>query len=176
MTFSPHKKSFFLQFIFYFSLTLVILGLIQAVTGTIRLYNASEQEYEKLSPKTISPLPTETAPIPEKITIQETTEEITYYVAEKKNENDTSLEKTKPVIPTKKNQTAKIEKESSPSITSPLKKKEIISPIEIMINPEKETAPKGYTETIQTVVKGKYFRDSLWKFPIIIDTKRVEPR
>jgi len=173
-----NKKSFLLRFILCFSLTLIILGAVQAVIGTVRLYNPSEQEYEKLSPKTVSNISTETAPKPEpeKIIIQESPKETIYYVAEKQDIEDVPLKDTKPTISLQKIQTTKIQKESSPSITSPLQKKEIISPIRIVINPEKETAPKGYKETIQSVVTGKYFRDALWKFPIIIDTKRVEPR
>jgi len=167
-----------LRFILYFSLTLIILGAVQAVIGTVRLYNPSEQEYEKLSPKTVSSIPIEIAPTPkpEKIIIQESPKEVIYYVAEKQNTKDVPSEDTKPTISPKKIQTTKIQKENSPSITSPLQKEEIISPIRIVISPEKETAPKGYKETIQSVVTGKYFRDALWKFPIIIDTKRIEPR
>ena len=50
------------------------------------------------------------------------------------------------------------------------------SPIVISVTPKKSSAPKGYTDTILTVATGKYFRDALWKFPIIVDTERVEPR
>ncbi len=56
-------KSFTLQFIFYFSVTLILLGIGQALLGTIRLYNPSEQEYEQLSPqKTVSVTPDNTFP------------------------------------------------------------------------------------------------------------------
>lgn len=48
--------------------------------------------------------------------------------------------------------------------------------MEVSVSPEEESAAKGYQETILTVVTGKYFRDALWKFPIIIDTERAEPR
>jgi len=54
--------------------------------------------------------------------------------------------------------------------------KKYTSPVEISTMPEESSAPKGYKETLWKVVSGTYFRDALWKFPIIIDTSRVEPR
>lgn len=156
----------------YFSIALIILGVIQATIGTMRLYNASEQEYEKLGADKVYTVPTNINPIPEKITKQETQKEIIYYVADDKN---TALDTTKN-LSQKEPQNSVANKEKSEAEKKPVKEKKVVSPVEIVVTPEKETAPKGYQETIKTVITGKYFRDTLWKFRIIIDTKRIEPR
>jgi len=116
------------------------------------------------------------ATLPKNTVLEEPQKETIYYVSNKQNETDEIREEKKSPKPEKKIKIAEIKKDTSPSITSPLKKKDVISPIEIVINPKKETPPKGYKETIQSVVTGKYFRDALWVFPIIIDMERVEPR
>jgi hypothetical protein len=69
----------------YFSGALIVLGVIQTTIGTLRFYNASEQEYEKLAPKKVYPV-TEIKPsVSHKAIIQETQREIMYYVAEDTN-------------------------------------------------------------------------------------------
>lgn len=165
---SSRKKSFFLQFMLYFSAVLIILGIIQATIGTMRLYNASEQDYEKLAPEKVYTVPEIKKPAPNTTKIQETQKEIIHYVAEDKNPT---------IIPSsEKSQPPVIKTEPKKSEKKPPQEKQVTSPIEISVTPKKETAPQGYQETIWTVITGKYFRDALWKFPIIIDTKRVEPR
>lgn len=166
-----NKKSFILQFTLYFSVVLIVLGVIQATIGTIRLYNASEQEYEKLAPDTVYTIPEMTDPIVGKPVIQQTQKEIIYYAAEDKTTPNTPVS-----ISLEKPQTPQIKKEIIESGKKLPEEKKITSPVEISVTPEKETAPKGYQDTIWTVVTGKYFRDTLWKFPIIIDTTRIEPR
>jgi hypothetical protein len=138
----------------------------------MRLYNASEQEYEQLGADKVYIVPTSINPVPEKITKQETQKEIMYYVAEDKN----TVPNTTKSPSSKEPQTSAVNKEKSESEKKPVKEKKVVSPVEIVVTPEKETAPKGYQETIKTVITGKYFRDTLWKFRIIIDTERVEPR
>jgi len=166
MKYSP-STSFGFHFLLYFSVALLILGIGQSIIGTLRLYNSSEEEYEKLSPDKIYTIP-ENKPtiLPEKTVTQDISENVVYYVAEKKNSSPDILQK-KPLENTKK-------------IEQPVKKdsirKKITSPVVISINPDKTSAPQGYRETIWTVVTGKYFRDALWNFPIIIDTERLEPR
>ncbi len=46
----------------------------------------------------------------------------------------------------------------------------------MQINPENLSFPSGYLQTINTIITGKYFRESLWGFPIIVDPTRVSPR
>lgn len=50
------------------------------------------------------------------------------------------------------------------------------SPVSIEVRPDTYMAPKGYKNTIFSVIEGVYFKDILWNFPIVIDTKRVSPR
>lgn len=48
-----NKPSYLTTFLGVFFSVLVILGVIQAITGTIRLYNAHEEQHERLhQPKT----------------------------------------------------------------------------------------------------------------------------
>ena len=167
---SFHKKSFFLSFLFYFSITLIVLGIIQSIFGSLRLYNASEESYERLSPEKIYTVPEETQYIPKQTLFKEE-KDIPYNVAK----NQDSKETIQHNIPSKKFTTEGIIQHTR-SIKKEKTENTITSPVTITIAPEKNTAPKGYKETIMTVVTGRYFRDALWQFPIIIDTERVEPR
>ncbi len=169
---SLNKKSFFLQFLFYFSIALILLGLIQGIFGTLRLYNASEESYEKLAPEKIYTLSETTKNIPKQTLPEEEKSATAYYVAGEKN----SIQEILQGSPPEKNITIEQEKENVVSTKKEKTKKIPTSPVQISITPEENSEPKGYKETILTVVTGKYFRDTLWKFPIIIDTERVEPR
>ncbi len=170
---SSHKPSFVLQFILYFSLALIVLGVGQSILGTLRWYNASEQSYEKLSPGKTYTLNDEITPTSlEKNTPEEVSEKVSYYAANSKDSaqdilKDVSWEKI-PAIETVS--------QKNDNISFKASKNKKTSPVEVSVSPEEESAAKGYQETILTVVTGKYFRDALWKFPIIIDTERAEPR
>lgn len=177
MKYSP-KKSFLLQFVLYFSIVLILLGVVQAIMGTLRLYNASEQSYEKLAPEKIYTRSESTTSSPE-LSASEESPESTLYVAENKNSiqdiiKDVSAEKIQEKTQTQEPDSQ--EKEDVRSDKTKNTKKPTTSPIEISVTPREDSAPKGYIETIWTVITGTYFRDALWKFPIIIDTERVEPR
>jgi len=212
---SSIKSSFLRSFLLYFSITLVILGIVQWTLGTLRLYNASEQAYEKITPQkiytteeSISAPPT-TSIAPQKLVNNEASEDISFYVSENQestqNTNKESLqeeiqkieEKIPTITPTnQKNSTPQRSTETAtktpivpnvikntspktPIVPNAIKStavKKPTSPIVISVTPKKSSAPKGYTDTILTVATGKYFRDALWKFPIIVDTERVEPR
>lgn len=50
------------------------------------------------------------------------------------------------------------------------------SPVELRVKPDNLTMPKGYTDTINTVIVGNYFRSTLWHFPITVDRERTSPR
>jgi len=50
------------------------------------------------------------------------------------------------------------------------------TPVKIQIKPDNYSMPNGYQNTINTVLVGKYFRDTLWNFPIIVDRERTSPR
>ncbi len=171
MTSSP--KSFTLRFIFYFSLTLILLGIGQTFFGTLRLYNPSEQEYERLSPEKAT-VPVVNTTLPEETTSflsnktlpEEAPETQSYYVAENKTPTVITQTATQ-TPPTLTPQTVRSEKKN---------KNTIKSPVEVSVSPEEDTPPTGYNSTIQTVINGRYFQDALWKFPIIIDMERVEPR
>ena len=100
---SLNKKSFFLQFLFYFSIALILLGLIQGIFGTLRLYNASEESYEKLSPEKIYTLPEITEYVPEKTISEKQKDTTSYNVAGDKNSiqeiiKESSLKKDIPIV------------------------------------------------------------------------------
>ncbi len=148
------KKSFFLRFFLYFSVTLVVLGVIQFIMGGLRFYNASEQNYEKLSPKKIYVTLETTEPIPEKTAPKEENQEISYYVAENQNSSESSRkEMTNTTIQAVKNNTSTLK---TPELVRSTKKddtkKTRTSPIEILVTPEENKEPKGYRETILTVI------------------------
>jgi hypothetical protein len=83
---SSHKPSFVLQFILYFSLALIVLGVGQSILGTLRWYNASEQSYEKLSPGKTYTLNDEITPTSlEKNNPEEVSEKVSYYAANSKD-------------------------------------------------------------------------------------------
>jgi cytoskeletal protein RodZ len=127
------KKSFFLQFVFYFSIVLIILGVMQATLGTVRLFNASEQEYEKLSPDTVYTISGELIPTSEKAIPQEQeSEESVYNVAEDIFQPSPSQEPLKAPVST---QNTKSEKKENPVIMTE-------SLIDILVTPEEEIPPK----------------------------------
>lgn len=135
----------------------------------MRLYNPSEQEYEQLSPhKTISAIsestlsPSTTDFLVDKTLPPNTSETQLYYVA-----NDQT-----PLTPQAPIQQNTFQKE----VRSEKEVKKNTSPVHVSITPKETAAPRWYPETIQTVVTGRYFRDVLWSFPIIIDMDRIEPR
>lgn len=115
-------------------------------------------------------------------------EDISFYVSEnRESTQNTHKEIQKEEIPeiTPKNQKNSTPQQSTettaktpivPNVIKSTVVKKPISPIVISVTPKKSSAPKGYMDTILTVATGKYFRDALWKFPIVVDTERVEPR
>ncbi len=145
MKYSINKKSFLLQFVLYFSIALVLLGIGQSIMGSLRLYNASEQDYEKLSPEKIYTLPDVT--LPEKTAAKTGSEKVLYYdVAENKNtlQNDSKdiiikTESKKEEVISREKQTVKKENLRSEKKDNPEK---VTSPVEISILPEEELAPK----------------------------------
>lgn len=188
----------------------MILGIVQSVFGTLRFYNASEQDYEHIKTQKIytieknTPIPTSlpikteipkdalfyasentntTENIP-KNTLPENTQKIEeqIHIIEQKNEKNTppkiitnTTTPKQPVISITPKPT--IERHPiTPIVVKTTIVKKQVSPIVISTIPKQASSPKGYTETISSVVTGKYFRDALWKFPIIIDTERLEPR
>lgn len=169
---SSPKSTYIFRFIFYFSITLVILGIGQAIFGTFRLYNPSEQEYETLSPEKVVSDTAENIPPPETtlfvpfVTVwEENVTDSQYFVAE----NVISPEISKPkIIKNSWNVAKKDPEKTTLSIA--------LSPVTVSVIPKKAAAPKHYLKATETVVTGRYFDEALWKFPIIIDTDRIEPR
>lgn len=160
---------------------LILLSIFQSIFGTIRLYNASEQSYENLSTK--KTYTTDTAPknAATKVTKKENSEDIIFYLVENKQAIQSALKEMPPEKAKKVTEkTESLEDTMQKTISEPEKKaksdEKFTSPVEITVTPETSSAPKWYTETLWTVVTGAYFRDALWKFSIIVDTSRVEPR
>lgn len=174
-----NKTSFISIFLLVFSLTLSILGSIQAVFGTLRWYNASEQSHENLQS-----YPIYSASEQSKAWV------IRVFIAPKPVSSESNvyvfLQNTAParesalstVTPEKaQNIIQKVqEAEQSSLVIESEPVKNFQSPVQIEVVPVSMNLPQGYLSTIDTVIAGTYFRDVLWQFPLKVDINRVSPR
>jgi len=175
-----NKPSFVGIFLFVFSVTLVLMGSIQALFGTLRWYNTSEESHENLQSYPVYSAQEESKPkgaIRVFIAPRPTIPESNVYVF---------LQNTAPlreaalstVTPEKaQNILQKIQDvEQEIIVPSPLPVQNFQSPVQLEIIPASASMPQGYPTTIGAVLAGQYFRDTLWQFPLKIDTNRVSPR
>jgi len=178
-----NKPSFVGVFLLVFSLTLVVLGSLQAIFGTLRWYNASEQSHEKLQEYPVYSAWEQTtqngvirvfiAPKPEVV-------ELNVYVfmqntAPLREQALTTVTPEKAQIITQKVQEV-LDSQSLPIISSKEDTQVFQSPVRIRVSPENSGMPQWYSGTIDTVLRGTYFRDVLWSFPLIVDINRASPR
>lgn len=174
------KTSFLSFFLLIFSATLVILGSIQALFGTLRWYNASEQKHETLQSYPVYSASDETKP----------TSTIRVFIAPKPSKTESNVyvfmqdnaarreEALSAVEPQKAQQ---IQQRIEDIIQNPISSEPSIpevfqTPVQISVKPSKSDIPRGYLPAMNTVLTGVYFRDVLWNFPLIIDNNRVSPR
>jgi hypothetical protein len=174
------RSSFTTFFLIVFSVTLFILGSIQALFNTLRWYNASEQKYEnfqdypiysasdEIKPKNairvfIAPKPTKTESNVY-VFIQDTTTRRKEAMATIESDKAQQIQQ-------------KIDDVTQERVVSEPSVPEIFqTPVQISVKPLKSTLPRLYSPTIDTVLSGTYFRDVLWDFPLVIDNDRVSPR
>lgn len=163
-------------FLSVFCLTLAVLGIFQSALGTIRLFNASEEEHESLqtnhtyvlqsTPRTIANILSKTE--------DKTEKNVTYYILQNKESIESALAK---MPPEKSQQTReKIQQLLDNTETKEPLTDQVVTSVTIDVIPTHSKAPYGYEATIISVLTGQYFRDAVWKFPIIIDTLRTSPR
>lgn len=113
---------------------------------------------------------------------QQKTESVETYFASNKNDiqeaiKTVSPEKAQKIIVRVAEAGETIKQEVKIEIPPVKEEKDIFqTPVELQIVPDNFTPPRGYTDTVNTVVEGKYFRDTLWTFPIVVDGDRVSPR
>lgn len=176
-----NKKSFFAPFFAVFFAVMVIMGSGQALVGTIRWYNPSEEEHEKLGTEQVYTA----IKIPEKpksisLFLPTKEESIGTYFADNRSDIENALQTVSPEKAGKI--TVRIEQMtqdlvlSLPPETTVPTPDVFESPTRLEVRPELASIPKGYDATIHTVVIGNYFRETLWDFPIIVDTERASPR
>lgn len=178
-------------FVIFFSVTLAIMVVVQSTLGTLRLFNQSEEKFESLTPRnTYSLSPDEQNMFYFSSTTNGQKEKnVLRYFSDNRDVIQNALKtmsapKAEEAI--KKIETIQqITLESRPewqdavpaeNTFTPAESEIFTTPVDIQINPKNAAAPAGYTSMIHTVTEWPYFRDTLWNFPIIIDTKRVSPR
>jgi hypothetical protein len=176
-----NKSSFLSIFLLVFSLTLVVLGSLQAIFGTLRWYNASEQSHEQLQnyPIYSASEPTQTGAIHVFIAPKPTTAESNVYVflqntASLREEALATVTPEKAQIITQKVQI--LEEKTAPVVVPETQQLLFQSPVDVRIVPESSSMPRGYSSTIDTVLTGTYFSDVLWSFPLTVDINRTSPR
>ena len=175
------KTSFLSLFLIVFSVTLVILGSVQAFFGTLRWYNASEQKHETLQNYPVYSASEETRPastirvfIAPKPAVTESN--VYVFIQNTAPRREEALSTVSPDKAQKIEQRIEdIVQYPVPSETLPIPEP-FQTPVQISVKPLKSTIPKGYSSAMDTVLTGTYFRDVLWNFPLIIDNNRVSPR
>lgn len=169
------KKSFILQFMLYFFISMIVLWVVQSIIWTLRFYNPSEQDYERLAPQKNTDNLTKKEDINVDATIKNTELPTEPDLTPDTNEQ----ERTYPVAKEKKIQTIEfIEQSTTVKSEKKTEKKtqKKTSSITLAVTPKTEKMPKWYEQTIISIVSGTYFKDALWRFPIIINTETKEPR
>ncbi len=174
------KTSFLSLFLLVFSASLLILGSLQALFGTLRWYNASEQKHEELQNYPVYSAWEDTKP---KSTIR-------VFIAPKPAATESNvyvfMQNTAPMreeaLSTVSPEKAQIIQQRVDDIQYPTPYEssavpEVFqTPVQLRLKPEKSTMPKWYPATIDTVLTGTYFRDVLWSFPLTVDLNRISPR
>lgn len=174
-----NKPSFAPLFLFVFCATLIILGSVQALFGTLRWYNASEQKHEKLQNYPTYSATDESKPGAIRVFIAPKpliSQSNVYMFLET---TSTRREEALSTVSTQKAQ--QINQRLETSIQSPviyeITVPEIFqTPVMVSVKPMRSAMPQGYPSAINTVLMGTYFRDVLWNFPLTVDNDRVSPR
>jgi hypothetical protein len=175
-------QSFIGVFVFVFSFSLIVFASVQAIFGTLRWYNASEQWHEKLQEYPVYSATEESSKGVIRVFIGQkpAQNESNVYVFLQKNEpiRQEALKTVTPekaAIITKKIQET-IDSNTSTTTTTVETIDSFKSPVQVRIAPDKTRMPQGYSHTIDIVLTGIYFRDTLWKFPLTVDNNRTSPR
>jgi hypothetical protein len=152
---------------------MVFLGILQAFTTGLHLYNSSEENHEHQEGGRIY---VNIAPAPDKKFWRNTnTQDVsTYFV---KNSQD--INQALATLPHEKSQKIQVRIDEAQSVAQDSKSdafSHILTPVNISVLPKKSTMPRGYMWTITKVLQWLYFRDVLWSFPLIVDRDRVSPR
>ncbi len=176
-----NKKSFFAPFFAVFFGVMVIMGSGQALIGTLRWYNPSEEEHEKMGTTQIYVA----TKIPEKphftslFLPQANQEDVGTYFSANNSDIQNALQTVSPdkaqkivVRIEQMTQNTNIQVPEMPSSTID----NFQTPVVLEVRPDSASIPRGYDSMIDRVVAGNYFRETLWDFPIIIDTDRTSPR
>jgi len=144
---SFNKKSFFVPFVLCFSGALILLGVVQATLGTMRLYNASEQTYENLAPKKTFTTDINTQNAAPKTSEKENSEDIIFYLVENKQIIENAIKEMPPEKAQKVEEKIQtIENTYQKTVIVPVKENagdtKNTSPVEISVTPEESSAPK----------------------------------
>lgn len=146
-----NKPSFISVFLFIFSLTLVILGSIQALFGTMRWYNESEQTHEKFQNYPVysaSEQPGQTGVIRVFIAPKPTTTESNVYafIQNTASVRETALATVAPEKAESINQKIQDIVEITPIPTVPVAIPEVFTtPVKISTKPASARMPQGYS-------------------------------
>lgn len=175
-----NKKSFFVPFFAVFFGAMVIMGFAQAIVGTLRWYNPSEEEHEKLGTSQTY-IAKKTPEKPHLISLfipQPNSADIGTYFSAHNDDIQSALQTVAPdkaqkiVVRIEQiKQNTDIAPQIIPPVSHPFE-----TPVVLQVRTDSATFPRWYDTTIDTVVSGNYFRETLWDFPIIVDTDRTSPR
>ncbi len=174
------KTSFLSLFLLVFSVTMLVLGSLQALFGTLRWYNTSEQTHEKLQNYPVysaNEAPQQTSVIRVFIAPKPVTTESNVYVF--MQNTAPSREKALQNLSPEKAQIVQQKVKDIVQYPTPYTwtTTEVFqTPVQIATKPSKTAIPLGYSSAMNTVLTGVYFRDTLWGFPLIVDNDRVSPR
>jgi len=155
---------------------------VQAIFGTLRWYNASEQSHEVLQEYPVYSAfdePSKKGVIRVFIAPKPKNDAQNVYVF-MQNTAPARTEAIKTVTPEKAQiimQKVEDVLQSTTNVPQSTEQNAVFqSPVRIGVTPEKSSMPLGYSSTIDTVLTGLYFRDVLWDFPLTIDINRTSPR
>lgn len=178
-----NKIPFLLVFVFFFSITLIVLGLVQAISGTLRLFNPSEEKYEQLQQYQIynsNELTNNSIHVTIGEKPSQTRTDVFAYIEKTQQDRDAALL----TLPTEKAE--RIEQKvqdiiSSAKVSIPNEEKQVqevpfASPVEVQVKPKTSPMPTGYNSAMYSILEGVFFKEVLWKFPLIVDINRTSPR
>ena len=154
-----NKKSFFAPFFTVFFGVMVILGSTQALVGTLRWYNPSEEEHEKLATAqtyTATKTPEKPTYVSLFLSRQEQEDLGTYF-----SDNRDDIQNALQTVPADKAQKIVVRIQQStqdintpvPQIPIPISTPQTFqSPVRLQVQPTSATIPSGYSAAINTVV------------------------
>ena len=132
-------------------MTLVLLGTVQAVMGTLRLYNSSEQTHEKLTPAFIYGFHYVGQP-----QSTEKTYDVNTYFADNRDDIQAAIQAVPPDQALKINARVAQAQESvaapqqAPVVQPP--SDTFVSPVRVTASPDGSSMPGGYSATIEEVI------------------------